>query len=89
MPKARDHSEHVLHQYTIRVSGRNKPTQKLKEQGVGDGIRNPIPIRRQPLYQQLGYSDVLPITRQRLAGRFFPCRPRMILLFRLSPGRSL
>jgi perosamine synthetase len=60
-PKVRDHAEHVFHQYTIRIPDRDNSAQKLREKGVGVGIHYPTPIHKQPLYQQLGYSDVLPI----------------------------
>jgi dTDP-4-amino-4,6-dideoxygalactose transaminase len=60
-PKVRDGAEHVFHQYTIRIHDRDNAAQKLKEKGVGVGIHYPTPIHKQPLYQQLGYSDVLPV----------------------------
>jgi perosamine synthetase len=60
-PKVRDHAEHVFHQYTIRIPDRDNSAQKLREKGIGVGIHYPTPIHKQPLYQQLGYSDVLPI----------------------------
>jgi perosamine synthetase len=59
-PKIRDHSEHAFHQYTIRIADRDNSAQKLREKGVGVGIHYPTPIHKQPLYQGLGYSDVLP-----------------------------
>jgi dTDP-4-amino-4,6-dideoxygalactose transaminase len=60
-PKVREQSEHVFHQYTIRIPDRDHSAQKLRERGVGVGIHYPTPIHRQPLYQELGYCDVLPI----------------------------
>jgi dTDP-4-amino-4,6-dideoxygalactose transaminase len=60
-PKVRDQAEHVFHQYTIRISDRDNSAQKLREKGVGVGIHYPTPIYKQPLYQDLGYCDVLPI----------------------------
>jgi perosamine synthetase len=60
-PKVRDHAGHVFHQYTIRIPDRDNSAQKLREKGVGVGIHYPTPIHKQPLYQQLGYSDDLPI----------------------------
>ena len=60
-PKIRDHAEHVFHQYTIRISDRDNSAQKLREKGVGVGIYYPTPIHKQPLYQDLGYRDVLPV----------------------------
>lgn len=60
MPKIRDNVEHVFHQYTIRIADRDNAAQRLKEKGIGIGIHYPIPIHKQPLYQQMGYSDYLP-----------------------------
>jgi dTDP-4-amino-4,6-dideoxygalactose transaminase len=60
-PKVRDGAEHVFHQYTIRIPDRDNAAQKLREKGVGVGIHYPTPIHKQPLYQQLGYSDSLPV----------------------------
>lgn len=60
-PKNREQAEHVFHQYTIRIPDRDHSAQKLREQGVGVSIHYPTPIHRQPLYQELGYCDVLPI----------------------------
>ena len=59
-PKIRDGSEHVFHQYTIRISNRGQAVQRLREQEIGFGIHYPKPIYQQPLYQKLGYSDYLP-----------------------------
>ncbi len=60
-PKVREDAEHVFHQYTIRIPDRDNAAQKLREKGVGVGIHYPTPIHKQPLYQQLGYSDSLPV----------------------------
>lgn len=59
-PKIREQSEHVFHQYTIRIADRDNSAQKLREKGVGVGIHYPTPIHKQPLYQTLGYTDALP-----------------------------
>ena len=59
-PKVRDGGEHVFHQYTIRINGRDEAAQKLRDKGVGVGVHYPIPIHKQPLYQELGYADSLP-----------------------------
>lgn len=61
-PKIRSNSEHVFHQYTIRIKERDLAVQKLKERGIGVGIHYPTPIHKQPLYQQLGYADSLPVS---------------------------
>lgn len=60
-PKVRDNSDHVFHQYTIRIPDRDNAARKLRENGVGVGIHYPTPIHQQPLYKELGYSDVFPV----------------------------
>lgn len=60
-PKIRAGAEHVFHQYTLRMSDRDRAAQELREMGIGVGIHYPIPIHKQPLYQQLGYKDCLPV----------------------------
>jgi dTDP-4-amino-4,6-dideoxygalactose transaminase len=60
-PKVRDHVEHVFNQYTIRIPNRDQAAQSLRERGIGVGIYYPIPIHKQPLYQQLGYAEILPV----------------------------
>jgi len=60
-PKVREQAGHVFHQYTIRIQNRDAAAQKLREKGVGVGVHYPTPIHRQPLYQELGYTDVLPV----------------------------
>jgi len=63
-PKVREHAGHVFHQYTIRIPDRDNSAQKLRERGVGVGIHYPTPIHHQPLYQNLGYTDVLPVSEE-------------------------
>jgi dTDP-4-amino-4,6-dideoxygalactose transaminase len=60
-PEIREQSEHVFHQYTIRITDRDNVAQKMRENVVGVGIHYPKPIHKQPLYQDLGYKDVLPV----------------------------
>jgi perosamine synthetase len=60
-PKIREHAEHVFHQYTIRISDRDSSVQKLREKGIGVGVHYPTPIHHQPLYREMGYTDILPI----------------------------
>jgi len=59
-PLVRDGCTHVFHQYTIRTAKRDELAAYLKENGIGTGIHYPIPIHRQPLYEELGYRDRLP-----------------------------
>ena len=61
IPTVRPSRRHVFHQYTVRASGDRQAFQDhLREHGVGTAIHYPCPIHRQPLYQSLGYDDVLP-----------------------------
>jgi perosamine synthetase len=58
---------HVFHQYTIRVApeykcSREEFQKKLIEKGVSTIIYYPTPIHLQPVYKNLGYTDVLPVT---------------------------
>lgn len=60
-PVVRPWAEHVYHQYTIRIpGGRGDIQQRLAELGVGVGVHYPIPVHKQPMYVELGYTDVLP-----------------------------
>jgi dTDP-4-amino-4,6-dideoxygalactose transaminase len=62
VPVVRPNRWHVFHQYTIRVADdrRQALQDHLTKQGIGTAIHYPYPIHRQPVYQSLGYSDVLP-----------------------------
>jgi len=56
-------SEHVFHQYTIRVPGgkRDGLMAHLQEKGVGSGVYYPVPIHQQTYYMnELGYKQSLP-----------------------------
>jgi len=60
---------HVFNQYTLKIKpelgiARNAVMEKLKLAGIGSSIYYPIPIHKQPLYQKLGYADVLPETEK-------------------------
>jgi len=35
--------------------------EQLREQGIGTGIYYPLPVHQQPVYQELGYTDCLPV----------------------------
>jgi len=58
--------KHVFHQFTIRVTkdfalSRDQLQQRLTANNIGTKIFYPMPINKQPLYQNLGYSDHLSI----------------------------
>jgi dTDP-4-amino-4,6-dideoxygalactose transaminase len=61
-PQVKDGYRHVFHQYTIRVRGdRDKIVEQLRERGIGAGIYYPLPVHKQLIYQELGYTDCLPV----------------------------
>lgn len=61
-------NEHVFHQYTVRFSGfkktRDEVNQILNEKEIGTGVHYPLPIHKQEVYKNLGYSDSLPISEK-------------------------
>jgi dTDP-4-amino-4,6-dideoxygalactose transaminase len=66
-PQALKESQHVWHQYTIRVTDgkRDFIRQKLQDQGIGSMVYYPIPLHLQPVYHNLGYqAGQLPVTEQ-------------------------
>lgn len=62
-PMVREDCEHVFHQYTVCVDkGRDKLVEDLNGAGIAAGVYYPIPIHQQPLYTNMGYKDVMPVT---------------------------
>ncbi len=58
-------SRHVYHQYSIRVpDGRDHLADHLRERGIATGIYYPLPVHKQIAYQQLGYTDRLPVAEK-------------------------
>jgi perosamine synthetase len=62
LPHKREGVKHVFHQYTIRVEtgfplSRDELAGYLKTKGVGCGIYYPLPLHRQPLFRNRGYTD--------------------------------
>lgn len=56
---------HVYHQFTVRIpEGRDEVAAYLRQREIGHEIYYPTPIHQQPLYRDLGYTDVLPATEQ-------------------------
>ena len=59
-PQVKDGYRHVFNQYTIRVEGdRDRLVEQLRKRGIGTGIYYPLPVHKQPIYQELGYTDRL------------------------------
>ena len=48
-------TEHIFHQYTIRVPRRNALLQHLKAHGIGCAVYYPLALHLQPCFRQLGY----------------------------------
>jgi perosamine synthetase len=63
-PTVKKGCSHVFHQYTIRTAKRDDLAAYLNSKGIGTGIHYPIPIHRQPYYQELGYTDSMPISEK-------------------------
>jgi len=64
-PGIKSNTRHVFHQYTVRITqdfeiSRDELRQKLMNKGVATEVYYPLPIHKQPLYQNLGYNDHLP-----------------------------
>jgi len=64
-PSIKSNTKHVFHQYTVRITqdfeiSRDELRQKLMNKGVATEVYYPLPIHKQPLYQNLGYDDHLP-----------------------------
>jgi len=58
-PTERPGFHHVYHQFTVRVENDRDGVQKrLRDLGIGTAVHYPIPVHRQPLYEELGYGAV-------------------------------
>jgi len=53
LPWEASYSRHIYNQYSIRIGNRDKIRQKLKDMGISTGIYYPVPIHKQPIYQNL------------------------------------
>ncbi|NDJ62342.1 MAG: DegT/DnrJ/EryC1/StrS family aminotransferase [Chloroflexi bacterium] len=65
-PTEPDGYHHVWHQYTIRLTDtdRDAAVEQLKAAGVGSGVFYPVPVYRQQVYLDRGYTDHLPVTEE-------------------------
>ncbi|MFY9584873.1 MAG: DegT/DnrJ/EryC1/StrS family aminotransferase [Candidatus Acidiferrales bacterium] len=55
-PQVPDGSEHVYHQYTIRVPRRDRVRLALAGRGIASGVYYPVPLHLQPVYAGLGHK---------------------------------
>jgi len=70
-PKIRPQCEHVFHQYVIRPGdgcslSRDELMDYLRQNGIGSAVHYPIPVHKQPVYQQVHSSSEIscPVTEQ-------------------------
>ncbi len=57
--------EHVYHQYTVRVSNRDRVQQALAGQGIPSTVYYPVPLHLQPMYRKLGLAEgSLPVSER-------------------------
>lgn len=65
LPYVPKECNHVYHQYTVKVEKRDAFAQWLQEKGVGNSIVYPIPIHKQPFYQEIVGKDLsLPVAEE-------------------------
>lgn len=58
-------TNHIFHQYTIRVENRDRLADYLNSKGIPFGVYYPIPLHQQPAYKNLGgKSFKLPISEK-------------------------
>ncbi|RJQ45372.1 MAG: DegT/DnrJ/EryC1/StrS family aminotransferase [Gaiellales bacterium] len=56
-PAVSDGSEHVYHQYTVRVRERERVREELAAAGVATAVYYPVPLHRQPLFDSALVPD--------------------------------
>lgn len=57
LPDVPEDLTHIFHQYTIRISHRNRVREALKDAGIGTEVYYPIPLHLQPVFKYLGYKQ--------------------------------
>jgi dTDP-4-amino-4,6-dideoxygalactose transaminase len=74
-PPTRHNCRHVFHQYTVRTPegvDRDEVVKKLNERGIGARVYYPLPIHKQPVFQQMdGYADVVLPETEHATGQVF------------------
>ena len=64
--------KHVYHQYVVKLGAdfpmkRDEFIEYLSDNGIGSAVHYPLPVHRQPLYQELGYEEKQCPTATRLS----------------------
>ena len=54
LPHIFEHNQSVFAQFTIRVSDRDEFRSKLQEAGIPTAVHYPLPIYKQPAYEESG-----------------------------------
>lgn len=72
LPEVMPGVEHVYHQYVIRVTDECRFTRDqlaiaLREKGIGTAVHYPIPLHRQPVFEECAKKSSCPVS-DRLAG---------------------
>lgn len=58
-------NEHIFHQYTLRVEGRDELQAHLKAREIGSAVYYPLALHLQPCFAYLGYQrGALPVTER-------------------------
>ncbi len=62
LPYKKNGVKHVYHQYAVTIEdgfpmSRDELMKYLSDRGIGCAVHYPLPVHKQPLYQQLGYTD--------------------------------
>ncbi len=57
IPRRASSGEHVFHQYTVRIPGRDSVQKTLSEHGIATTVYYPTPIHLQPIYASLAYRQ--------------------------------
>lgn len=56
LPAIHENSVHVYHQYVIQIKNRDYIIKALNEREIGAGIHYPVPLHKQPVYQDRDYK---------------------------------
>ncbi len=66
LPRVFPGIEHVYHQYVVRVTGECRLTRDqlaiaLREKGIGTAVHYPIPLHRQPVFEECARRSSCPV----------------------------